>query len=334
MESSLNFNTHLHNGDPLTQRTTHVPVGRPAEGNPPFTWEESAVDSLKYQGLDKWADWTMPGVLYKLEEYNGWGYRLHHSDVLSPYLWSFSNNYTKGKYTADGSFSPDAVSQQCGAAVLLKILAEKGEIVLPDEGTGGECTQTDISYDVPLIPQPDKYSCWAASMAMILGSKRMQSISPESLASEVGRSLRTCYSWDMLEDVRNHFGFVSVIDVPENTSVYYKPEQWKSWLEQYGPLWFTVIWPDNPDGTPGGSHALVLMSICGDLTPDGTTVKIQDPWDSKVDPPFDNDPVDFNPENKGCTESMSFKEFCTFFGDRGYDAEHSSFRIMYLYGYK
>jgi lysozyme family protein len=40
MEGGLNFATHLHNGDPLTNRTNHVPAGRPATGVPPFQWEE------------------------------------------------------------------------------------------------------------------------------------------------------------------------------------------------------------------------------------------------------------------------------------------------------
>jgi lysozyme family protein len=130
MESGMSFSRHLHNGDPLTARTKHVPAGRPVEGSPPFTWEESAADSLRYQKLDKWRDWSLPGLLYKLEEYNGWGYRLKHPHVLSPYLWSFSNHYTKGKYVADGTWSESATSKQCGAAVLLRRMAEKGEIDL------------------------------------------------------------------------------------------------------------------------------------------------------------------------------------------------------------
>ncbi|MEX5684105.1 hypothetical protein [Pseudomonas silesiensis] len=36
MESSQRFDGHLHNGDPLTTRTNHVPAGRPVKGNPPF----------------------------------------------------------------------------------------------------------------------------------------------------------------------------------------------------------------------------------------------------------------------------------------------------------
>jgi lysozyme family protein len=125
MESGLSFNGHLHNGDPLTSRTKHVPAGRPVKGNPPFTWEESASDALQFQKLDRWTDWSVPGLLYKLEDYNGWGYRTNHPHVLSPYLWSFSNHYTKGKYIADGTWSETAVSRQCGAAVLLRRMAEK-----------------------------------------------------------------------------------------------------------------------------------------------------------------------------------------------------------------
>src|SRR5262249_52736757 len=40
VETGFDFRTHLHNGDPLTARTVHVPSGRPLEGNPPFSWEE------------------------------------------------------------------------------------------------------------------------------------------------------------------------------------------------------------------------------------------------------------------------------------------------------
>ncbi|MFQ6039726.1 MAG: hypothetical protein ACE5PV_02620 [Candidatus Poribacteria bacterium] len=125
MESSLNFSRHLHNGDRLTGRTIHVPAGRPKKGRPPFTWEESAIDALTLQRLHQWDDWSVPGALYKLEGYNGWGYRLYHPHVLSPYLWSCSNHYKKGKYVADGRWSDTAVSQQCGAAVLLRRMAEK-----------------------------------------------------------------------------------------------------------------------------------------------------------------------------------------------------------------
>jgi lysozyme family protein len=134
MESSLRFDRHLHNGDPLTARTTHVPNGRPKAGDPPFTWEESATDALQLEGLDKVKNWTIPGILFQMEKYNGFGYRTKHPEVLTPYLWSASNLYSKGKFTADGKFDPDATSQQCGAAVLLRRMSETGIVTFDADG--------------------------------------------------------------------------------------------------------------------------------------------------------------------------------------------------------
>ena len=132
MESGQDFTRHLHNGDPLTDRTRHVPAGRPKKGTPPFSWEESAEDALRMRRVDKVGDWSLPRLLYELEGYNGWGYRLYHPHVLSPYLWSWSNHYTSGKYVADGRWSDTAKSRQCGAAVLLHRLEERGEASLAE----------------------------------------------------------------------------------------------------------------------------------------------------------------------------------------------------------
>ena len=46
--------------------------------------------------------------------------------MKSPYLWAFSNHYTRGKYVADGRWSETAVSRQAGAATLLRRMAERG----------------------------------------------------------------------------------------------------------------------------------------------------------------------------------------------------------------
>jgi lysozyme family protein len=125
LEGSGNFHTHLHNGDPLTGRTVHVPAGRPRTGRPPFTWEASAEDALVFDGLSRWTNWSLPGTLFVLERFNGFGYRRSSIDIPTPYLWSFSNHYAKGKFIKDGVFSPTTVSKQCGAAVLLKRMVER-----------------------------------------------------------------------------------------------------------------------------------------------------------------------------------------------------------------
>jgi lysozyme family protein len=133
MEASLDFSSHLHNGDPLTARTVQVPAGRPKKGNPPFSWEESASDALTMRGLGSATDWSLAGTLYQMEGYNGWGYRLKHQHVKSPYLWSYSNHYTSGKFVKDGVWSDSAVSKQCGAAVILRRMSESGQIEFADQ---------------------------------------------------------------------------------------------------------------------------------------------------------------------------------------------------------
>lgn len=165
MEASLRFDRHLHNGDPLTARTVQVPPGRPLAGSPPFSWEESAEDALRLERLDQWTDWSIPGTLYKLEAYNGFGYRTRHPEVLTPYLWSFSNHYISGKYVADGTWSATAKSKQCGAAVLLRRLAEMGAFQFDAQGapiTSGAAqpkTATDLA---PLVRYSTKVKSDAA----------------------------------------------------------------------------------------------------------------------------------------------------------------------------
>lgn len=120
-EASGDFSCHLHNGDSLKARTVNEPKGRPIEGVPPFGWAASAVDALSYDnlsGLTMWND--IPTTLYRIERYNGLGYRRH--GINSPYLWAGTNHYDTGKYASDGIFDPNLSDKQPGAAGLLKML--------------------------------------------------------------------------------------------------------------------------------------------------------------------------------------------------------------------
>lgn len=130
-ETSLRTDRHLHNGDPLTARTVRVPAGRPVDGAPPFSFEQSANDALRLKKLDAWSDWSLAGTLYQLERYNGFGYDLR--NLPSPYLWSFTQHYERGKFIKDGVYDPLAVDAQCGVAALLRRLAERQEIRFGDE---------------------------------------------------------------------------------------------------------------------------------------------------------------------------------------------------------
>lgn len=121
LEGNFDFGTHLHNGDSLQARTVNEPKGRPPAGVPPFSWEDSAVDALVFQGFGSQADWSVPRMLFRWETFNGFGYRP--LGIPSPYLWSFSNLYERGKFTSDNHFDPTVASRQCGAAVMLKAVA-------------------------------------------------------------------------------------------------------------------------------------------------------------------------------------------------------------------
>jgi lysozyme family protein len=126
-ESTWSFAHHLHEGSTLQARTRWVPKGRPKSGQPPFTWEVSAEDALYIlKGMEKW-DWSnIQAMLQNIETYNGLGYQNYHKDVPSPYLWSGTTVYDRGKYVADGKFSHLAVDKQLGCAAILKRMAERG----------------------------------------------------------------------------------------------------------------------------------------------------------------------------------------------------------------
>lgn len=126
MEASFSFTGHLHNGDPLGQRTVQVPKGRPRIWNPPSDWNSSALDALEIEGFLHQPDWSLARVLYRFEGFNGYGY--HALGINSPYLWSFSDQWTRGKFVADHKFDPNATSKQCGAAVMLRALVDAGDV--------------------------------------------------------------------------------------------------------------------------------------------------------------------------------------------------------------
>jgi lysozyme family protein len=129
MECGLDFRAHLHNGDPLTERTVQVPENRPPVWNPPSDWTSSAIDTLTYEGFANQADWSIAHTLYRFERNNGFGSR--RNGIYTPYLWSFSNHYSRGKFISDGVWDPDAVSKQVGAGVILKALTDAGHISPP-----------------------------------------------------------------------------------------------------------------------------------------------------------------------------------------------------------
>ena len=123
MECGLNFRAHLHNGDNLAKKTIDVPQNRPPIWDEAQEWSTSAVDAIRFDGFEKVTNWTFSRIMYSLEAYNGFGCRK--KNINTPYLWSFTNHYTSGKFISDGTWDQNAVSKQCGAVSILKTMADK-----------------------------------------------------------------------------------------------------------------------------------------------------------------------------------------------------------------
>lgn len=144
LESSFNFSTWLANGDSLNGATVRVPKGLKVPGEqPPYSWGGAALVSLQHDGLLQEKDWSLGKALYHLHAYNGWGYitgagKATTPPQTSPYLWSMTSEYEKGKYTSDGIFDKDAVSRQAGCVAIIKELEARGLVTFGGIAEGDE----------------------------------------------------------------------------------------------------------------------------------------------------------------------------------------------------
>ncbi len=149
-ESSQRWNTQLAQGDPLSRKSVHRPVGR----GPFNTWEEGAYDALvncpPYAARNK--DWSIGEALAMLEKYNGLGY--YQKGVPSPYIWAGTNQYSKGKYVADGVYDPNHVDTQLGCAGLLKTM---GVLSSSPAVSAGAATGVVIAGGAALAATPQHY---------------------------------------------------------------------------------------------------------------------------------------------------------------------------------
>ncbi len=140
-ESDFDFSTHLHNGDSLKRRTVQVPAGRPKQPDPPYGWEESAIDALRWDRLDLVADWSVAGIAYAAETYNGFGPRKR--GRKSGYLWAGSNVYDGGKFIADRKWNAAHWDTQLGVMTVLS------HLMAIDEGI-----RTAVAAGVPSRRRP------------------------------------------------------------------------------------------------------------------------------------------------------------------------------------
>lgn len=123
-DSTLSFDTMLHNGEKLPGPTRLEPKGR----GPFHTWPEAAADAIELKkhlfprnpdGTVKHrSQWTMGDKLKLAELYNGLGYRK--SGEYSPYVCAGTNFHDEtGKYVRDGKYRSSAPEKQLGVLAIL-----------------------------------------------------------------------------------------------------------------------------------------------------------------------------------------------------------------------
>ncbi len=145
------FQKYLGNGQSLNQKTTKVPKGR----GPFKTWEDGAIDAIRLMNLHHIEDWSLTQMCWQWERYNGLGYK--NRGLNTPYVWNFTNHYTKGHYVADGTFSSTSIDNNIGCYALYQLIIEQDEtlsidyeepkkpdVKLPDENKGLEAVFSKI----------------------------------------------------------------------------------------------------------------------------------------------------------------------------------------------
>jgi Uncharacterized conserved protein len=153
-ESSGDFTTWLHNGDRMKvngvpARTKHVPAGRPP--NPNCSWEDGAIDALRYEQLDGITDWCVERLAYAAEKFNGFGYRNPNKNIPSPYLWGGTSVQITGKFTSDGKYDPYELDPQIGVMAILKRLS----VLDPTTTFPGEPQALPIEQVADVATAPD-----------------------------------------------------------------------------------------------------------------------------------------------------------------------------------
>lgn len=140
-----NWTCNIAQGWAFNQKSKNKPY------NGPFSsWRVAAIQALVNEAPHAASNtnWSGGGLLTIGEQYNGLGYA--NKGRPSPYVWSGTNQYVKGKYVADGKYDPNAVDSQLGMAVALKMLMEADPTItldgdLPKQDSEGRTSEATVT---------------------------------------------------------------------------------------------------------------------------------------------------------------------------------------------
>jgi hypothetical protein len=132
-----------------------------------------------------------------------------------------------------------------------------------------------VGRSIPLVAQPTDVTCWAASIAMLVGR------SAEDVCDAAGMSVDVGYGWD---DIRKAVWAFNLTEIGPACG---GPDYFAPMLER-SPLWIVEV------GAP--YHAVVVTGMYTDADEwawDNTTVTINNPW----------------PPGSGTVEEKAFADF-------------------------
>lgn len=159
---------------------------------------------------------------------------------------------------------------------------------LPRERALDATPAYDLTFDVPLIPQQTGMSCWAAGAAMLVGWRDSLTLDPSTIASATG-ALAAYKHGLQPNDVSIFPVWGMVAETPQSYSV----ERFYDVFNTYGPLWVAAAVPS--------PHIRVITGMLGDGTPDGTTLMINDPWETGM--------ATFHLPNAGAQYTRTYAQF-------------------------
>lgn len=189
----------------------------------------------------------------------------------------------------------------------------------PVSASGTSPAEGTVQLDAALVAQPDKDTGWVAAMTTLLRYRGLGAATVQHVEADLGSELARTHGGELIEAAERRYGFRELPQHSDEGMDYYAPRQWAHWLQQHGPLWTVIV---------GAPHAVVVAGIRGDLDDAKTCqIRLLNPWDTRV--VFDNDPVQFTPDNAGYEDWHAFADFVADFSAVA-EADFGNWRVLYL----
>jgi hypothetical protein len=165
-----------------------------------------------------------------------------------------------------------------------------------EESTTGDSSSVNIHYDVSLVPQPDNYTCWAASSSMILTywkDVETGSSNPSYTVQEIKDMVAAGgpqYNVSKGLKPEDTQAVGDILGLAFDYPMCYGVDGFASLLTDKGPIVFIRA---SVGGK--GAHAIAIIGMNGDGTPDGTNVEILNP----------------SPVGSGAAQTVTFTDLMT-----------------------